>query len=72
MQAIFIALHNVCGRRESDRLYEQEADLLEAAGFDLEDAGARLLGRDAARLCDSPTLESFVHSEVWAPPRPSF
>jgi predicted nucleotidyltransferase len=39
-----------------DRLYEQEADMLEAAGFDLECAGAGLLGRDAARLCDPSTL----------------
>jgi predicted nucleotidyltransferase len=38
-----------------DRLYEQELLLLEAAGFDLELAGATLLGRDAARICHAQT-----------------
>lgn len=32
-----------------DRLYEEESDLLESVGFDLELAGAWLLGRDCAR-----------------------
>jgi predicted nucleotidyltransferase len=36
-----------------DRLYEQEMALLEATGFDLELAGAELLGRDTARNCQS-------------------
>jgi predicted nucleotidyltransferase len=34
-----------------DRLYDREMVLLEAVGFDLELAGAELLGRDVARLC---------------------
>ncbi len=38
-----------------DRLYEQEMPLLEAAGFDIELAGAQLLGRDAARICHRDT-----------------
>ena len=38
-----------------DRLYEQEMALLEAAGFDIELAGAQLLGRDTARLCHKDT-----------------
>jgi predicted nucleotidyltransferase len=40
-----------------DRLYDQELALLEAVGFDLEIAGAELLGRDVARICPAPTLQ---------------
>lgn len=40
-----------------DRLYEQEMLLLETAGFDLELAGAQLLGRDAARICQAVTRQ---------------
>lgn len=32
----------------TDRLYEQELDLLEAVDFDMQLAGAELLGRDVA------------------------
>ena len=38
-----------------DRMYEEELPLLEAAGFDMELAGAQLLGRDAARICRAET-----------------
>jgi predicted nucleotidyltransferase len=34
-----------------DRLYETEQALLEAAGFELEVAGAALLGKDVAEVC---------------------
>jgi predicted nucleotidyltransferase len=40
-----------------DRLYDQESALLEAVEFDLELAGAQLLGRDVARICPPITLE---------------
>ena len=40
-----------------DRLYDQESALLEAVAFDLELAGAELLGRDVARICPPPMLE---------------
>jgi predicted nucleotidyltransferase len=40
-----------------DSLYGQESVLLEAVEFDLELAGAELLGRDVARICPAPTLE---------------
>jgi predicted nucleotidyltransferase len=40
-----------------DRLYDQESALLEAVDFDLELAGADLLGRDVARICPPITLE---------------
>ena len=38
-----------------DRLYDEELDLLEDAGYDLELAGSELLGRDAARICQHET-----------------
>jgi predicted nucleotidyltransferase len=40
----------------TDRLYEQELDLLEAVGFDMQLAGAELLGRDVATICDTQIL----------------
>ena len=40
-----------------DRLYDHELALLEAVEFDLELAGAELLGRDVCRICPAPTLE---------------
>ncbi len=42
-----------------DRLYDQEMDLLEAVGFDVQLAGAELLGRDVAGICSMPVLEQF-------------
>ena len=40
----------------TDRLYEQELDLLEAVDFDMRLAGAELLGRDVATICDTQIL----------------
>jgi predicted nucleotidyltransferase len=40
----------------TDRLYDTELDLLEAAGFDMRLAGAELLGRDVAAICDARAL----------------
>ena len=40
----------------TDRLYEQELDLLEAVDFDMQLAGAELLGRDVATICDTQSL----------------
>jgi len=51
----------------TDRLYDHEMELLEAVGFDMELAGAELLGRDVARICSPPTLDqvrSLVRSEL--------
>ena len=50
----------------ADRLYEHEMDLLEAVGFDLQLAGAELLGHDVVQLCSSPVLarvRSILQSE---------
>jgi predicted nucleotidyltransferase len=38
------------------RLYDHEMDLLETAGFDMELAGAELLGRDVATICQTKVL----------------
>lgn len=37
----------------TDRLYIDELEVLESADFDLESAGAQLLGRDVARICEA-------------------
>jgi predicted nucleotidyltransferase len=41
----------------TDRLYDREMDLLESYGFDIELAGAELLGRDVAGICSAPVLD---------------
>jgi predicted nucleotidyltransferase len=40
----------------TDRLYDAELNLLEAAEFDMQLAGAELLGRDVAAICDAQIL----------------
>ena len=40
----------------ADRVYDQEMDLLEAVGFDMQVAGAELLGREVSRLCSLPAM----------------
>ena len=40
----------------SERLYEEDLPLLQEEGFDTTLAGARLLGRDMAKISDSKTL----------------
>ena len=42
------------------RLYEQEAQLLEEEDYDLEKAGARLLGRDIATLSRPESLRKII------------
>ncbi|MDE3164849.1 MAG: nucleotidyl transferase AbiEii/AbiGii toxin family protein [Acidobacteriota bacterium] len=49
----------------TDRLYEHEMDLLEAVGFDMQLAGAELLGRDVAALC-SPSGLALIRSVLEA------
>jgi predicted nucleotidyltransferase len=41
----------------TDRLYDSEPALLDESGFDLEIAGAALLGRDAGRIASRSTLD---------------
>jgi predicted nucleotidyltransferase len=40
----------------TDRIYDRELDLLEAVDFDMQLAGAELLGRDVAAICDAHML----------------
>jgi len=50
----------------TDRLYEDEMDLLQAVAFDMELAGAELLGRDVVSLCSPRALDqirSLIESE---------
>lgn len=46
----------------TDRLYDHELDLLEGVAFNMELAGAELLGRDVARVCSPPALARSEHS----------
>jgi predicted nucleotidyltransferase len=43
-----------------DRLYTDDLPLLEAAGFDITIAGARLLGKDARRVANQETAQSIA------------
>ena len=51
----------------ADRLYDHEMELLEAMGFDMQLAGAELLGRDVAQLC-SPSVLVQVRSLLKSEP----
>jgi len=44
-----------------DRIFNQELELLESVDFDPTLAGARLLGRDAARIADSAAASQIVN-----------
>jgi predicted nucleotidyltransferase len=43
-----------------DRIYDEELNLLEDAGYDVEVTGSQLLGRDAARICRQETRRQAV------------
>lgn len=43
-----------------ERIYNKHADLVEVDEFDYQIAGARLLGRDLAQICDRKTRELLV------------
>lgn len=51
-------LHTYCDAGNADRLYETEIGVLETANYDLELAGARLLGMDAGRIV---TIQTRTH-----------
>jgi predicted nucleotidyltransferase len=53
-----LRLYHAAGNE--DRLYGEETELLAACGFDPELAGARLLGRDAVRLCGGETVRGVL------------
>jgi len=52
---LYLIMSNYADAGNIDRLYGGELHHLEATGFDLETAGARLLGRDTSSLCNSST-----------------
>jgi predicted nucleotidyltransferase len=54
-----LRLYHAAGNE--DRLYGEETELLAACGFDPELAGARLLGRDAVRLCGVEAVRAATH-----------
>ncbi|HXS93142.1 MAG TPA: nucleotidyl transferase AbiEii/AbiGii toxin family protein [Candidatus Limnocylindrales bacterium] len=53
---IYRLLTSYADAGNTDRLYENEMNLLEAVGFEMELAGAELLGRDVAQLSSPPAL----------------
>lgn len=54
---ISLILRHYAQAGNENRLYDQEAELLEEEDFDLEKAGARLLGRDIATLSRPESLQ---------------
>lgn len=57
---IFVMLKYYGDAGNEDRLYGEEADVLEAEGYDFEFAGARLLGKDAGGAI-SEDVKKHVH-----------
>jgi predicted nucleotidyltransferase len=63
---LYRLLNSYADAGNTDRLYDREMDLLEAVGFDLDLAGAELLGRDVASICSPEAMDqirSIVISE---------
>jgi predicted nucleotidyltransferase len=60
---IYRLLTSYADAGNTDRLYDQEMELLETAGFDLQLAGAELLGRDVAHLC-APSALAVIRSVI--------
>ncbi len=56
----FLILRHYAEAGNESRLYEQEAQLLEEEDYDLEKAGARLLGRDIATLSRPKSLQKII------------
>ena len=57
---LLLLLRGYAAAGNLDRLYEEEADLLRASGFDPELAGARLLGQDAVRICGADVARTIL------------
>jgi len=55
-----VLLHSYGEARNEDRLYGEEMPLLEAVDYDIDLAGPRLLGKDAARIISPPTRDQVV------------
>ncbi len=53
---IRVILKNYISADNSERLYNDDYDLMEDTDFDYELSGARLLGRDVKEICQSVTL----------------
>jgi predicted nucleotidyltransferase len=54
---LYRVLSSYADAGNTDRLYDRETDLLEAVGFNMELAGAELLGRDVAGVCSPEALD---------------
>lgn len=63
---LYTLLSTYADAGNTDRLYSEELSLLETAEFDLELAGAQLLGQDVARICEAEclrTIDGILQSE---------
>jgi predicted nucleotidyltransferase len=56
-QDFVVLLRSYSGAGNQDRLYTDELALLESAGFDVDVAGAILLGKDVKKIAESGTLD---------------
>jgi len=53
---LYTLLATYANAGNNDRLYTNELDLLENVGYDLDLAGAQLLGHDVAHICEDRSL----------------
>lgn len=60
-QDVVIILRRYQEAGNQDRLYTDEFELLESVGFDVDIAGAVLLGKDVNKIAEAPTLEKLNH-----------
>lgn len=65
-QDLFFLLRHYHEAGNSDRLYEEALALMERCGYDVELAGAALLGYDASRIISDDTRRAIL--EVLADP----
>lgn len=59
-QDLALILRHYAEAGNADRLYEEESALFEEEGYDFELAGARLLGRDLAKIAKSETAQAVM------------
>lgn len=60
VQDLAIILRHYGEAGNQDRLFADDGDLFEAAGYRLEEAGARLLARDIAGLCGPALIDTIM------------
>ena len=59
-QDLALIIHKYADAGNEERLYGEEVDLLEEEGFDYENAGVRLLGRDIATIANPESRKAVL------------